>query len=75
MAHAEEIPVLFDATGHLWLLHCRVLEAGCESVPEWPPFKALFHVVQAATPVGTPSQEQSDAAVLDTLEQESGGPE
>ncbi|CAE7445280.1 unnamed protein product [Symbiodinium sp. CCMP2592] len=42
-AHAEEVnAVLFDATGPLWPLHRRVLEAGCEVAPEWSPIKALF---------------------------------
>ena len=42
-ANAEEVnAILFDATGPLWPLHRRVLEAGCEVAPEWSPIKALF---------------------------------
>ena len=38
--HVNEL--LFDATGPLAELHRRVLDAGCEVVPEWSPVKALF---------------------------------
>ncbi|CAE7302140.1 unnamed protein product [Symbiodinium sp. CCMP2592] len=42
-ANAEEVDaILFDATGPLWSLHRRVLEAGCEVRPEWSPARALF---------------------------------
>eukprot|EP00435_Cladocopium_sp_Y103_P072602 s45_g40.t1 len=43
MATSEHVTrVLLDATGPLWQLHRRVLEAGCEVDPEWNLVRALF---------------------------------